>query len=383
LANTLRQARKENYRVSKQRLQKILATQGLGSRRMIEGWISAGEVKLNGVTAQLGDVAGIGDVIDVRGQKITVSDEEPIRRVIIYHKPEGEITSTSDPEGRPTVFAALPAIRQGRWITVGRLDFNTSGLLLATNDGELANRLMHPSHQIERTYAVRVLGGLTDDQIKQLTTEVQLDDGPAKFDQLSDAGGTGVNRWYHVTLREGRNREIRRMIEAVGAVVSRLIRISYAGIPLPPRLKPGRAQDLPPEMEDALVKLVGLRPETRRKVQDEDTKRRALKPYRARVQTGTVAKRPAEPFRVPARAQAQEDAATANRPTARPIERVKTRMSQPGEARPVLSRARPQGAEAGPDKRSKPAGAGSKPIRRERQGTARTPAPGRKPSRGR
>lgn len=361
--------------MSKQRLQKILATQGLGSRRMIEGWISAGEVKLNGVTAQLGDVADAGDLIEVRGQKIKVTNEDPIRRVIIYHKPEGEITSTSDPEGRPTVFGALPAIRQGRWITVGRLDFNTSGLLLATNDGELANRLMHPSYQIERTYAVRVLGGLSEDQIKQLTTEVLLEDGPAKFDQLSDAGGTGVNHWYHATLREGKNREIRRMIEAVGGAVSRLIRISYAGILLPPRLKAGRAQDLPPEMEDALVRLVGLRPETRRKVQDEDTKRRALKPYRARQQTGTVAKRPAEPFRLPSRIESEEGAST----SVPPVGDAAPRTSRSAGGRPVLSRARPQKAKEGPDERNKPARSGGKPIRRERQGSARSAGPGRKP----
>ena len=282
--------------MEKQRVQKVLATLGLGSRRQIEQWIASGEVKRNGQTVVLGELAEPGDTLEVRGQKILVPDETPVRRVLIYHKPEGEITSASDPEGRPTVFGALPPIRQGRWITVGRLDFNTSGRLLITNDGELANRLMHPSYQIERTYAVRVLGGLTEDQITQLTTEVMLDDGPAKFDQLSDAGGTGINHWHHVTLREGRNREVRRMIEAVGGQVSRLIRISYAGISLPPRLKPGRAQDLPPELEDALAKLVGLKPESRRKVQDEQTRRRALKPYRARTPQGQLAPRENTPY---------------------------------------------------------------------------------------
>ncbi len=325
--------------MSKQRLQKILATQGIGSRRMIESWISAGEVLLNGKTAQLGDLAGVGDLIEVRGQKIPISEVTPVRRVLIYHKPEGEINSTSDPEGRPTVFGSLPSIRQGRWISVGRLDFNTSGLLLVTNDGELANRLMHPSNQIERTYAVRVLGGLDEAQIKQLITEVQLDDGPAKFDHLSDAGGTGANRWYHVTLREGRNREIRRMVEAVGGVVSRLIRISYGGIALPPRLKPGRAQDLPPEMEDALVRLVGLRPETRRKVQDEDTKRRALKPYRARTQAGKLQKRDNEPFYQATRVDSdtsegpsenRSDARPALRPAARAVTRTESHSDSRG-----------------------------------------------------
>jgi 23S rRNA pseudouridine2605 synthase len=326
--------------VNKQRLQKILATQGVGSRRMIEGWISEGLVMLNGKTAKLGDVASRGDLIEVRGQKIPVSDAAPIRRVLIYHKPEGEINSTSDPEGRPTVFGALPAIRQGRWISVGRLDFNTSGLLLVTNDGELANRLMHPSNQIERTYAVRVLGGLTEAQIKQLTTEVQLDDGPAKFDHFAEAGGTGANRWYHVTLREGRNREVRRMVEAVGGVVSRLIRISYGGVALPPRLKPGRAQDLPPEMEDALVRLVGLKPESRRKVVDEDTMRRALKPYRARTQEGRLQKRDNESFyQAPAPdadaidARGRFDAPAARTQTIRPENRSSARFEPRAESR--------------------------------------------------
>jgi 23S rRNA pseudouridine2605 synthase len=326
--------------VNKQRLQKILATQGIGSRRIIEGWISAGEVMLNGKTAQLGDVANSGDLIEVRGQKIPVSDVAPVRRVLIYHKPEGEINSTSDPEGRPTVFGALPSIRQGRWISVGRLDFNTSGLLLVTNDGELANRLMHPSNQIERTYAVRVLGGLTEAQIKQLTTEVQLDDGPAKFDHFTEAGGTGANRWYHVTLREGRNREVRRMVEAVGGVVSRLIRISYGGVALPPRLKPGRAQDLPPEMEDALVRLVGLKPESRRKVVDEDTMRRALKPYRARTQEGRLQKRDNESFyQAPVvdtdaiDARGRFDAPAARSQTIRPENRSSARSEPRAESR--------------------------------------------------
>lgn len=326
--------------MNKQRLQKILATQGVGSRRMIEGWISAGEVMLNGKIAQLGDVASSGDLIEVRGQKIPVSDVAPVRRVLIYHKPEGEINSTSDPEGRPTIFGALPSIRQGRWISVGRLDFNTSGLLLVTNDGELANRLMHPSNQIERTYAVRVLGGLTEAQIKQLTTEVPLDDGPAKFDHFTEAGGTGANRWYHVTLREGRNREVRRMVEAVGGVVSRLIRISYGGVALPPRLKPGRAQDLPPEMEDALVRLVGLKPESRRKVVDEDTKRRALKPYRARTQEGRLQKRENESFYQAPVVDAQApdgrerlDAPTARMQTIRPENRGSARSEPRVEPR--------------------------------------------------
>jgi len=268
--------------MTRQRLQKVLANLGEGSRRKIEEAIAAGEIRVNGKVAQLGDQVAPGDVVELRGRRLVIPDEKPVRRVLIYHKPEGEVTTASDPEGRPTVFGALPAIREGRWITVGRLDLNTSGLLLVTNDGELANRLMHPSHEIERTYAVRILGGLTEEQLKALVDGVTLDDGPARFDRIADAGGTGANHWYHVTLREGRNREVRRMIEAVGGTVSRLIRISYAGIALPPRLRPGKAQDLTPETEDALVKLVGLTPETRRKTLSKDEARRALKPFRAK-----------------------------------------------------------------------------------------------------
>lgn len=275
-----------------ERLQKLLAAAGQGSRRAIDARIEAGEVQLNGRTAKPGATAGPGDRIEMGERAWRVDSGEVLHRTLVYHKPEGEVTTAHDPEGRPTVFGSLPAIRQGRWITVGRLDLNTSGLLLVTNDGELANRLMHPSNQIERTYAVRILGGLTEEQQKQLVNGVELEDGPAQFDRLADAGGTGANHWYHVTLREGRNREIRRMIEAVDATVSRLIRISYAGIALPPRLRPGRAQDLPPETEDALVKLVGLTPETRRKPMTRDELRRASKPFAAKkkVQGATAGK---------------------------------------------------------------------------------------------
>ncbi|MFW5954223.1 MAG: 23S rRNA pseudouridine(2605) synthase RluB [Guyparkeria sp.] len=267
--------------MEKQRLQKVLAAMGLGSRRRIEGWISEGRVHVNGQTASLGDQAGPGDTIDVDGKRVVVPDVRPLRRVLIYHKPEGQITANHDPEGRPTVAEHLPPINEGRWITVGRLDFNTSGLLLVTNDGELANRLMHPSYQIERTYAVRVLGGLDDEQQNRLIEGVALEDGEASFTRLADAGGQGANHWYHVTLHEGRNREVRRMIEAVGGQVSRLIRISYAGVTLPPRLRPGKIQELSPEIEGALAELVGLKPETRHKTLGRHDARRAYKPFKA------------------------------------------------------------------------------------------------------
>lgn len=283
--------------MEKQRLQKVLAAMGLGSRRRIEDWISQGRIKINGQVATLGDHAGPGDTIEMGDQKVQVPDVHPLRRVLIYHKPEGQITANRDPEGRPTVHENLPPIADGRWITVGRLDFNTSGLLLVTNDGELANRLMHPSYGIERTYAVRVLGGLDDAQQKQLLAGVTLEDGPASFKRLADAGGQGTNHWYHVTLHEGRNREVRRMIEAVGGQVSRLIRISYAGVTLPPRLRPGKIQELTPDVEAALAELVGLKPEKRHKTLDRESARRASKPFKA-GKTARTAKKQAPRGRV-------------------------------------------------------------------------------------
>ncbi|MFN2381950.1 MAG: 23S rRNA pseudouridine(2605) synthase RluB [Guyparkeria sp.] len=267
--------------MEKQRLQKVLAAMGLGSRRKIENSIAEGAVRVNGQIASLGDQAGPGDIIEIGDRRIQVPDVRPVRRVLVYHKPEGQITANHDPQGRPTVAENLPPIREGRWITVGRLDFNTSGLLLVTNDGELANRLMHPSYGIERTYAVRVFGGLDDEQQKRLINGVELEDGPASFKRLADAGGQGQNHWYHVTLHEGRNREVRRMIEAVNGAVSRLIRISYAGVALPPRLRPGKVQELEPDIQAALAQLVGLKAETRQKTLGEHDARRAHKPFKA------------------------------------------------------------------------------------------------------
>lgn len=241
-----------------ERLQKVLAGWGLGSRRAIEAWIAAGEVTVNGEVATLGTRVLPTDRIEVRGQPVRTRAETFTRRVLVYHKPEGELTTRSDPEGRPTVFESLPPIRDGRWITVGRLDFNTSGLLIVTNDGELANRMMHPSRELLRVYAARIFGELTPVMRKQLLDGVELDDGLAKFEAIVDAGGTGMNHWYHVSLREGRNREVRRMFEAVGLTVSRLIRIQYGDLTLPPRLRPGKWKMLSPEEVDALAASLGL-----------------------------------------------------------------------------------------------------------------------------
>ena len=251
--------------VSPQRVQKYLAQMGVASRREIEDWIREGRVRINGRVARLGDRVLPGDRVHYDDRHLTVLGERraPPRRVLLYHKPAGEVVSREDPEGRPCVFDVLPHLHDGRWIAVGRLDFNTSGLLLFTTDGELANRLMHPSRGLEREYAVRVLGEVGPEQIRALLDGVQLADGPARCEGLTYAGGDGVNRWYHLVLREGRNREVRRLWEAVGVPVSRLIRVRFGPIGLDRRLAPGRWRDLSPEELEALLAAVDLLPATR------------------------------------------------------------------------------------------------------------------------
>lgn len=229
------------------RLQKLLAQAGFGSRREVEDWISAGRLVLNGRLAQLGNRATARDLIALDGKPLVFEPGSKQVRVLLYHKPDGELVSRHDPEGRPTVFAKLPSMKGGKWTSIGRLDYNTSGVLLFTSSGELANRLMHPRYGTEREYAVRVLGGLTKEEIGALKRGVKLDDGPAAFERIVEAGGEGANRWYTVSLREGRNREVRRMIEAIGKRVSRLIRIRYGSVRLPADLKPGHWRELSAE----------------------------------------------------------------------------------------------------------------------------------------
>ncbi len=240
-----------------EKLQKVLARAGLGSRRQIEGWIAEGRISINDKPAKLGDRIDLTAKITIDNRAVFLRPEQSAKqRVIIYHKPEGEVCTRSDPEGRPTVFANLPGLRNQRWIAIGRLDISTSGLLLFTTDGELANNLMHPSSEIEREYAVRVLGKVDPVMIKQLLAGVQLEDGMAAFSDIKDAGGTGVNHWYHVILKEGRNREVRRLWETQGVKVSRLIRVRFGNIQLPRLLRPGRSQTLTPEELDELISLV-------------------------------------------------------------------------------------------------------------------------------
>jgi 23S rRNA pseudouridine2605 synthase len=229
-----------------ERLQKVLAQAGVGSRREMEEWIATGRVSVNGEPAVLGQRVQPGDVVRCAGRAIRVRAPEETRpRVLLYHKPEGEIVSCDDPEGRVSVFDKLPKLRGQKWIAIGRLDYNTCGLLIFTTSGELANRLMHPRFEVEREYAVRVQGEMTPEQMKQMTKQgIELEDGPVKFDRLTDEGGEGFNHWYRIVIKEGRNREVRRTFEALGLPVSRLIRVRFGIVNLPPSIKRGKMAEL-------------------------------------------------------------------------------------------------------------------------------------------
>lgn len=237
------------------KLQKLLAQKGLGSRREMEVLIASGEVSVNGKTAVVGDRVGPEDVVRIGKRVIRLNLEESLPRILLYHKPEGEIVSRHDPQGRPSVFDKLPHLRSSKWVAIGRLDFNTSGLLIFTTDGALANRLMHPRFEVEREYAVRILGELTSEQMTQLTTGVELADGQAAFSYLVGQGGEGVNHWYRVILKEGKNREVRRMFEAIGLTVSRLMRVRFGPVNLPPRIKRGQWLELE---EKEIMRLLNL-----------------------------------------------------------------------------------------------------------------------------
>lgn len=241
-----------------ERLQKVLARSGYGSRRHIETMIEAGRVAVNGAVAKLGDCVTSSDRITIDGRKANQADVDSEVRVVAYHKPEGQVCTRSDPEGRPTIFEQIPAPRGGRWVAVGRLDINSSGLILLTTDGVLANRLMHPSNQIEREYAVRVLGAVEDSVITALKKGVILDDGPAHFDSIVEAGGSGANHWYSVVIKEGRKREVRRLWESQGITVSRLMRIRLGPFTMPKGLRSGRWQELDANQIGQLMVAAGL-----------------------------------------------------------------------------------------------------------------------------
>ena len=237
------------------RLQKALAASGVGSRREMEEWIQNGWVTVNGKVAQLGDKVQPEDQVLVKGSVIKLKWPDRLPRIILYYKQEGEIVSRDDPQGRVSIFDRLPQAASSRWVAIGRLDINTSGLLILTTSGELANRFSHPSFEVEREYAVRVLGELDMDKMRLLTSEgVMLEDGLARVERIRSQGGEGVNKWYNVVLKEGRNREVRRIFEHIGLTVSRLVRVGFGPIGLPNRLKRGQFYELNPAEVAAILK---------------------------------------------------------------------------------------------------------------------------------
>jgi 23S rRNA pseudouridine2605 synthase len=245
-----------------ERIQKVLSRLGVGSRRQIEAWISEGKIQINKKPAQLGDHISINDRVYVHGKLIDLSRLDLVRRrVIAYYKNEGEICSRDDPEHKDSVFDHLPKLDNGRWIAIGRLDLNTCGLMLFTTDGELANRLMHPSFEIEREYAARVLGEVAPEALDNMLAGVECEDGILKFDQIRDAGGSGANHWYHVILHQGRYREVRRLWESQGIKVSRLKRVRYGSITLQRSLRLGHWIELEPAQIKELLDLTGLKAE--------------------------------------------------------------------------------------------------------------------------
>ncbi|MFZ0219694.1 MAG: pseudouridine synthase [Candidatus Aquirickettsiella sp.] len=242
-----------------EKIQKVLANLGIGSRREVERWIRAGRICINQRPAKLGDRIDLAAKILIDGKPVPLMPAIDFkRRVLIYHKPEGEICARSDPERRPTVFEHLPPLHGQRWIMIGRLDINTLGLLIFTNDGELAHRLSHPSYEIEREYAVRVLGRVDERILERLKKGVTLEDGMANFTQIEERGGSGANHWYHVVLKEGRNREVRRLWESQGVNVSRLLRVRFGNVILPEDLSRGQYQELKTDAIQKLASLVAL-----------------------------------------------------------------------------------------------------------------------------
>lgn len=239
-----------------EKIQKILANAGMGSRRQIESWIQEGRVTVNNHIATIGDRMTYHDKVCIDGREIKLArSKNQHTRVLVYHKPEGEMCTRHDPEGRPTIFERLPIIRNSRWICVGRLDYNTAGLLLITNDGHLANTLMHPSSEVEREYAVRIRGDVSERVLERLKKGVKLEDGMAHFDTIEHVGGTGANHWYHVIVREGRNRLVRRLWESQDLTVSRLIRVRFGPVYLTPSIRQGKYTELTEEEITELARM--------------------------------------------------------------------------------------------------------------------------------
>jgi 23S rRNA pseudouridine2605 synthase len=285
-----------------ERIQKVLARAGYGSRRQIETWIKEGKVIRNGEVATLGDQIEEGDNIKLDGKPLSTKRiwQETEHQVLLYNKPVGEVCTRKDPEGRRTIFQSLPTPKQGRWVSVGRLDINTSGLIILTTDGELANRLMHPSNEMDREYAVRVLGDVTPEIMQNLRDGIMLEDGEAKFADIQESGGEGANHWYHVVIQEGRNREVRRLWESQGIQVSRLMRVRYGPIIIPNKLKMAKWMMLEGPDLAALYEEVDLKPQLPEKVgraqrekKVRPPKNQITKPKRERKEArGTTSKGP-------------------------------------------------------------------------------------------
>ncbi|XXF10738.1 pseudouridine synthase [Pseudomonas sp. D2-3] len=370
----------EEYSPAGEKLQKVLARMGLASRREIEAWITAGRVKVNGNDASLGQRVDLHDAISVDGRLLRREEAtETLRRVLIYNKPDGEICTRDDPEGRPTVFDRLPRPKEGRWINIGRLDINTTGLLMFTTDGELANRLMHPSYQMDREYAVRVRGEVDEEMIDRLKAGVMLEDGPAKFTDIKEApGGEGFNHWYHCVVMEGRNREVRRLWESQGLVVSRLKRVRFGPVFMTSDLPMGRWREMSQREVDILSEEVGLKPvalpEMKEKTRDklDRLQRKAAKPVgrgerparSLRPANGGPAQRSSRdeqgerPSRAPRtpRGEAARGTPVAERPRD-----VGKKPGKPRGERAESSDRAPRKPAGGDNRRSRPAGDGQRP----------------------
>ena len=324
------------------KLHKVLAQAGLGSRLEMERLIADGRITVNHSPAHVGQRISHGDTIRIDGRPVRLRVDAATPRVLVYHKPAGEVVTHDDPHNRPTVFRTLPRLPQGKWQSVGRLDLNTEGLLLITNSGELANRLMHPRFGLQREYAARVLGALTEEEKQRLLAGVELEDGPAQFDSIEEGGGEGANCWYRVTIGEGRNREVRRMFETLGHAVSRLIRIRYGRMHLPRGLRRGKWTELGQRDIQALQDLTGMQPASREKTTEQQRQARRRNPDRsssarkrstpaAPAYSGTRHNMPPGPTR------SQSDPADQ---TARPSR--STSRNRQGAGRPTAPPARPR-----------------------------------------
>ena len=314
-----------------ERIQKLLALAGIGSRREVEGWISEGRISVNGKIAKLGDQANRHDIVTVDGKAVDLSEAGRSVRVLAYNKPVGEVCTRTDPEGRPTVFQHLPKTKNERWVNIGRLDINTSGLLLFTTDGELANKMMHPSGGVDREYAVRVRGDVDEEMIERLKEGVLLEDGMAKFTDIQFFDGDGQNKWYHVVLMEGKNREVRRLWESQGIAVSRLKRVRYGCIFMPARIPVGTWVELSQKEVNNLYDLVELpRKSVRRKIgKEKENFERVASRQKVRQSAGgrrgarteKAAEQPES--RVVKSETAAKKPAAAKKPFARPKERTR------------------------------------------------------------